>query len=98
MKSVNFLILLYILLLLISCENVYEPNNSTTQILPEPEKEGYVNISTAESMLCSQDTITINLISYLNPIKFNLPRYNGNLNKLMLSKKLKKLDTDDLHL
>ena len=95
MKRVNLLILLYILLLLISCSNVNEPNNPTTQILPEPEKEGYVNISTAESMLCGQDTITINLISYLNPIKFNLPRYNGNLNKLVLSKRLEKMDTGD---
>ncbi len=95
MKSVNFLIWFYVLLLLISCRNANEPNNPTTQILPEPEKQGYVNISTAESMLCAQDTITINLISYMNPIKFNLPRYNGNLNKLVLSKRLKKLDTND---
>jgi hypothetical protein len=86
---------MYVVILFMSCRTVNEPIIPSTQILQELEKEGYVNISAAESMLETQDTIKVNLISYFNPIKLNLPRYNGNLNKLMLSKKLEKLINGD---
>jgi hypothetical protein len=59
----------------------------TIYILLEPRKAGYLNISAVQSILGVQDTITIDLVSYLNPIISNLPRYNKQ-NKLVLTKRL----------
>jgi hypothetical protein len=53
----------------------------------ELKKEGYLNLSDVSALLSPQDTVTINLITYLNPIVSNLPRYNL-ANKLMITPKL----------